>query len=55
MPRNIFIPVRLIVCGIFLLSAMITAQAQFKAAIQGTVSDSAGALVPDARVVLKDT
>ena len=55
MPRNIFVPVRIIVCSFVLLSAMITAQAQFKAAIQGTVSDSAGALVPDARVVLKDT
>ena len=47
--------VRMIVCGLFIFSAMITAQAQFKAGIQGTVSDSAGALVPDAKVVLKNT
>jgi hypothetical protein len=34
---------------------MITAHAQFRAGVQGTISDSAGALVPDAKVVLKDT
>ncbi|HKG47618.1 MAG TPA: TonB-dependent receptor [Pyrinomonadaceae bacterium] len=33
---------------------MITAQAQFRAGVQGTISDSNGALVPDAKVVLKD-
>ena len=42
-------------CGLFLFSAFITAQAQFRAGIQGTVSDSNGALVPEAKVTLKDT
>ena len=42
-------------CGLFIFAAMITANAQFKAGIQGTISDSAGALVPDAKVILKDT
>lgn len=45
---------RMIVCGLFILSAMITAQAQFRAGIQGTISDANGALVPGARVILKD-
>src|ERR1044071_7466001 len=44
---------RTIACGLFILSAMITAQAQFRAGIQGTISDSNGALVPGARVTLK--
>ena len=39
----------------FILCAMITVHAQFRAGVQGTISDSAGALVPDAKVVLKDT
>jgi len=34
---------------------VITANAQFRAGVQGTVSDSAGALVPEAKVVLKNT
>ena len=42
-------------CGFFVLCAMITAHAQFRAGVQGTVSDSSGALVPGAQVVLKDT
>jgi len=41
-------------CALFLLSAMITAHAQFRAGVQGTISDSSGALVPDAKVILKD-
>ncbi|HET9789020.1 MAG TPA: carboxypeptidase-like regulatory domain-containing protein, partial [Pyrinomonadaceae bacterium] len=32
---------------------MITAHAQFRAGVQGTVSDSAGALVPNAKITLK--
>ena len=46
--------VRITMCGLFLLSAMITAHAQFRAGVQGTISDSAGALVPDAKITLKD-
>jgi hypothetical protein len=44
---------RTIACGLFILVAMITAQAQFRAGIQGTISDSNGALVPGARITLK--
>src|SRR5690349_9948256 len=44
---------RTVACGFFMLFAMITAQAQFRAGIQGTISDSNGALVPGATVTLK--
>jgi hypothetical protein len=54
MSRTLLILVRTTMCGLFLLSVMMTAHAQFRAGVQGTVSDSAGALVPDAKVVLKD-
>jgi hypothetical protein len=45
---------RTIACGLFILLAMITAQAQFRAGIQGTISDTTGALVPGAKITLKD-
>src|ERR1700754_599249 len=54
MTRTSFSLARMIVCGLFILSVMITAQAQFRAGIQGTISDANGALVPGARVILKD-
>src|SRR5690349_20350849 len=54
MSRTIYRLVRTGLCGLFLLSAMITANAQFRAGVQGTISDSNGALVPDAKVTLKD-
>lgn len=44
--------VRLLVSGLFLLSAVGAANAQFKASIQGTVTDSTGGLVPAAQVTL---
>jgi hypothetical protein len=53
MSRSIFTLVRITLCALFLFSAMITAQAQFRAGVQGTISDSAGALVPEAKVTLK--
>ena len=46
---------RVLTCGLILLAATATAQAQFKAGIQGTVTDSTGALVPDAKLTLTDT
>ncbi len=55
MSRTTYTIVRALMCGFFLFSVMITAQAQFRAGVQGTVSDSAGALVTDAKVVLKNT
>ena len=55
MSRTIHILGRLTMCGLFLFVAVVTTQAQFRAGVQGTVSDSSGALVPDAKVVLKET
>lgn len=54
MPRTIFSLLRTTLCGFFILSVMITAHAQFRAGVQGTISDSSGALVPDAKVTVKD-
>src|SRR5678816_4407522 len=54
MSRTIYRLVRTSACGLFLLCAMITAHAQFRAGVQGTISDSNGALVPDAKITLKD-
>ena len=54
MSRTISTSVRVIMCVLCLSSAMITAHAQFKAGVQGTISDSSGALVPDAKITLKD-
>src|SRR5689334_5372907 len=54
MSRTINRFVRTGLCALFLLSAMMTAHAQFRAGVQGTISDSSGALVPEAKVTLKD-
>ncbi len=43
---------RALICGLFLLLPLVTANAQFKASIQGTVSDATGGLVPDATVTV---
>src|SRR6266487_6071305 len=48
-------PVRLFLCGIFLFLAAATASAQFKAGVQGTVTDSTGGLVPEAKITLTNT
>jgi hypothetical protein len=53
--RSIFSLVRISLCGLFILSVIITAHAQFRAGVQGIISDSSGALVPAAKVILKDT
>ncbi len=55
MSRTIHTLLRMTLCGLFLSCAVITANAQFRAGVQGTVSDSSGALVPGANVVLKNT
>ncbi|HEX9544499.1 MAG TPA: carboxypeptidase-like regulatory domain-containing protein, partial [Pyrinomonadaceae bacterium] len=47
--------VRVMMGGLFLLFVLGTANAQFKAGIQGTVTDTAGGLVPDAKITLVDT
>lgn len=54
MSRTIYCLIRTSLCGLFILCALITANAQFRAGVQGTISDSSGALVPDAKVTLKD-
>jgi hypothetical protein len=54
MSRTISNLARITVCGLFLLCAIDTANAQFRAGVQGTISDSNGGLVPDAKVTLKD-
>ncbi|HVQ38938.1 MAG TPA: carboxypeptidase regulatory-like domain-containing protein, partial [Pyrinomonadaceae bacterium] len=52
MNRSIVRFARISACGIILLSAIVTAQAQFKAGIQGTVTDSTGGLVPETKITL---
>ncbi|MEO7970594.1 MAG: TonB-dependent receptor [bacterium] len=47
--------VRIVMGGLVLLFAVATAQAQFKAGIQGTISDSNGGLVPDTKITLTNT
>src|SRR5678815_2859491 len=54
MSRTVYRSIRTTLCGLFVLCAMITAHAQFRAGVQGTISDANGALVPDAKVTLKD-
>ena len=54
MSRTIYRFVRTGLCGLFVLCAMMTAHAQFRAGVQGTISDSNGALVPDAKITLRD-
>ena len=41
-------------CALLLLGFAAEARAQFRAAIQGTVTDPAGAVVTDATITLKD-
>lgn len=43
---------RLFICGLFVLIPLTTVSAQFKASLQGTVTDSTGGLVPDASVTV---
>ncbi|HWN11343.1 MAG TPA: TonB-dependent receptor [Pyrinomonadaceae bacterium] len=47
--------IRVAICSAFLLFATATVNAQFKAGIQGTVTDSTGGLVPEAKVTLTNT
>jgi hypothetical protein len=52
MLRLLSLVARALLCGLFLLIPLVSANAQFKAGIQGTVSDSGGGLVPEAKVSL---
>lgn len=55
MNQSFSILLRPIGFGLFLLFAVTAANAQFKAGIQGTVTDTSGALVPEAKITLKNT
>lgn len=55
MNRTIVCLVNVILGGVIFLAASTAVQAQFKAGIQGTVSDSSGSLVPQAKITLLDT
>lgn len=55
MNRAMSSPVRVLTCCLFLLSAVVAVNAQFKAGVQGTVKDSTGGLVPEAKVTLTNT
>src|SRR5882672_12827144 len=55
MSRILSIFARTSVCGLLLLFIVTTASAQFKAGIQGTVTDTAGGLVPEAKLTLTNS
>jgi len=52
MNRTVFLFVRALMCGLVLLFTVTSASSQFKASVQGTVTDSAGAIVTGASVTL---
>ena len=52
MNRSMFNSARILLSGLFLLCVVGAASAQFKAGIQGTVTDSGGGLVPEAKMTL---
>ena len=52
MNRTMFSFIRVMVCGLFLVLAMGTAHAQFRAGVQGTVKDTGGGVVAGATVTL---
>ena len=47
--------IHVLFCAILLLSAFTIAEAQFKAGVQGSVMDSSGGLVPDAKITLTNS
>src|ERR1051326_1927457 len=53
--RNLRFLHRVILCGSFLLVLAATANAQFKAGIEGTVKDTPGGLIPEAKITLTNT
>jgi len=52
MTRTAFGLSRVVWCGFFILFVVSAANAQFKAGVQGTVTDTAGGLVPGAKITL---
>ena len=55
MNRTMSSVVRVTTCAVFLLLFLGSANAQFKAGIQGTVTDAGGGLVPEAKITLLNT
>lgn len=47
--------IRVICCALLLVLMASTAAAQFKAGVQGTIKDTTGALVPEAKITLTNT
>lgn len=47
--------IRIIISTVLILSAAVVVSAQFKAGVQGTVTDSTGGLVPEAKITLTNT
>ncbi|MBC7931415.1 MAG: carboxypeptidase regulatory-like domain-containing protein [Rubrivivax sp.] len=54
MRQNLTVLFRACLCAFVLMSLAATARAQFRAGVQGTVTDPAGAVVTDAAVTLKN-
>ena len=52
MKRTTLCSIRVLMCALFFSFALVTVNAQFKAGIQGTVTDTNGGLVPDAKITL---
>lgn len=55
MRRNLMSSVRILFCGLMILGTAQLAAAQFKAGVQGTVTDSSGAVVASATVTITNT
>src|SRR5215204_3857384 len=54
MRRKVTSLLRTALCALLLLTLAATARAQFRAAVQGTVTDQSGAVVPAATLTLKN-
>lgn len=54
MRQKLTVLLRASLCALFFMSLAATAHAQFRAGVQGTVTDPAGAVVSDANVTLKN-
>src|SRR5215216_6745343 len=52
--RKLSALLRAALCAFFLLTLATSARAQFRAAVQGTVTDQSGAVVPEATLTLKN-
>jgi len=55
MKRTTLCLIRGIMCAVFFLFALVPVNAQFKAGIQGTVTDANGGLVPEAKITIANS